>query len=545
MASLARNNAFGCHSPSWNLAFPDGQLTAIEILAYLPHWLKSVDVIDRFVANGGKSRVIAAIINEFRDQPTGAIFQANSAQIMMSFAMRRAGYVDWTVGTSHEWARAVNKEEGDLSVTDFRTPRITHPKHISKTKKPLHEAAQNEAAGPVAFKDLALHVKKHPSGEDALDLSRCVRYALEHADEDWLFPDHFAILTHRLGGPARVTHSHLDRQAFARREILFASPCRTSTLTDAPRPKAMPTPRIARAIEEAVVGFQPGNSANSNRKRKLGADSSKMATSNKRRSSRLVGKNINFREESDVEDVDESYLQSPYSKRYATSAKTRRLGRSPSNDSDFVGGASEPDEDIPESEVASGDDETSLTPKLRRMAAQKARKGMQSAFVGESSHTSTMSKGKANVLLPAAQPAYMSTVVRPEVLNVAKKFAFRRPVWLAPPILSANRLKVDSSSLRLYAAEDCTTESEMWFSALSCYRFYGPRRHPPFRELHRLTDPNESDSSDWAENIRWAKEQCRAFGSDTWTEYDHHLETITEHRRESMWVSEETIKAGM
>jgi hypothetical protein len=31
------------------LSFPSGNLTAAEILAYLPHWLKSVDVVDRFV----------------------------------------------------------------------------------------------------------------------------------------------------------------------------------------------------------------------------------------------------------------------------------------------------------------------------------------------------------------------------------------------------------------------------------------------------------------------------------------------------------------
>jgi hypothetical protein len=86
MASpLAKNNAFGVGCASWNLPFPTGNLTAVEILAYLPHWLKSVDVIDRFVTNGGKSYTIAAIINEFRDLPGDGdgIFRPNSAQIMM------------------------------------------------------------------------------------------------------------------------------------------------------------------------------------------------------------------------------------------------------------------------------------------------------------------------------------------------------------------------------------------------------------------------------------------------------------------------------
>lgn len=139
----------------------------------------------------------------------------------------------------------------------------------------------------------------------------------------------------------------------------------------------------------------------------------------------------------------------------------------------------------------------------------------------------------------------MSTVVGPEVMKAVKHFAQRQPVWLAPPTLSADRLKVDASSIYLYAADGCSTFAEMWESALSSSRFRGPRRHAPFRELHRLSDPHPSDASDWAENIRWAKEQYKAFGSETWTEYDYHLECITDHRREMMWVSEEAIMIGM
>ncbi|KAF2849707.1 hypothetical protein T440DRAFT_124438 [Plenodomus tracheiphilus IPT5] len=556
MAALAKNNAFGLHSPSWNLAFPNGNLTAIEILTYCPHWLKSVDVIDRFMTNGGKSKTIAATINEFRAQPKGAIFQANSAQIMMSYAMRRAGYDQWTVGTHGQWPRAVNRVEGDLSVTDFRPPRLTHPKRIMQSQRKTRELAHNEEATPIAFKDLALHVKKHPAGADALDLSRCVQYALKHPDEEWLFPDDFARLTIHLGGTARVTHAHLDRQAFARREAALTSTNCSPTVTHASRRKNMPTPRITRAIEDAVARSHSGTPTLTPRKRK--ADDEGLgngAGDNQRRSSRLLGRAINFREESDVEAADEDLLESPYSNSYVTPAKERKLARippipaSPSNDSDFVDEDSEPDEEIPEAEVASDEDVASLEPKLRRAAAHKARLGMQSAFVGGSPHASILNRTKFKTALPSkisdSQPAYMSTIVRPEVLEVVKAYAFRRPVWLAPPILSANRLKIDNFSLQLYAAEGCTNEAEMWITALSCYRFRGPRRHAPFRELHRLTEPDPKDTSDWAENIRWAKEQHRAFGSETWTEYDYHLEMITEHRRGTMWVSEETVRAGM
>ena len=111
--------------------------------------------------------------------------------------------------------------------------------------------------------------------------------------------------------------------------------------------------------------------------------------------------------------------------------------------------------------------------------------------------------------------------------------------FLQPPVLSSDRPVVDKHTVWLYSADTCTTMEERWESALSSTRFNGPRRHPPFRELYRLTDPPANDESDWAENIRWAKEQEKVFGSRTWTEYDYHLEQITEERRSTRWVSEE------
>lgn len=128
------------------------------------------------------------------------------------------------------------------------------------------------------------------------------------------------------------------------------------------------------------------------------------------------------------------------------------------------------------------------------------------------------------------------------MMHAARTYALRPPVFIKPPFLSRDRLSIDASNVLLYAAEGCVTNEEMWESALSSTRFRGPRRSPPFRELHRLTEPDPNDASDWAENIRWAKQQHRLFGS-VWTEYDYHLELITEARHETMWVSEEAINA--
>ncbi|KAF1850672.1 uncharacterized protein K460DRAFT_19537 [Cucurbitaria berberidis CBS 394.84] len=559
MASLPKNNAFGAGSPSWNLPFPDGNMTAAEILAYLPHWLKSIDVIDRLVANGGRSAIIAAMINEFRHQPTGEIFQANSVQIMMSYAMRRAGYTDWTVGTHELWKRESDSDEENLSVKDFRPPRLTHPKTVAKRNR--QDLARNYEAEPIEFKDLALHVKKHPADADALDLTRCIQYALTHQHEKWLFPTDFKRLVIHLGGPAQIDHLHHDRQVFARRENLV-TPAKPTPRKFNRTMKAEVTPRRRNKppthIEKALSLSQSGTTGSMTPRKRGSEDLGRILLGSQRRSGRLAGKAINLCEE-DSDATDNDVFDSAYSG-YSTPAKKRKISLtpptpiSPSNDSEFVQDDSEPDDDIAEAEDASEEDALSLSSGPRgRAAARKARQNIQSSFT--SNRTPLILK--VSKLAPSPEkklrtpppqkpvPTYIHTVVSPEVMEAVKQFAHRTPVLLQPPVLSANRLRVDAASIYLYASEGCSNPKEMWESALSCTRFGGPRRHAPFRELHRLTDPDMMDGSDWAENIRWAKEQNLAFGSKTWTEYDYHLEMITQARRETMWVSEELIRMGM
>ncbi|KAH7351380.1 hypothetical protein BKA66DRAFT_430847 [Pyrenochaeta sp. MPI-SDFR-AT-0127] len=512
MAALARNNAFGVDSPSWNLSFPAGNLTAAEILAYLPHWLKSVDVIDRFITNGARSVTVAAMINEFRHQPADGKFAPNSAQIMMSYAMRHAGYENWKVSTHGLWERESEMDEANLDVSQFRPPRLTHPKIVT-TRNP-HDLSRNHEAAPIPLKDLALHVKKHPSGNDALDLARCVQYALSNQDEIWLFPTDFERLVIHLGGPRLVTESHYDRQVFARREK--ANTRTKSTIRN-------------EGLGRVLLGSQ-------------------------RRSRRLEGKRFNLREEeSDITDFFDSVQPKPNKRHKRTHDRVATL--SPSSGSDFVQDVSEPDEDAYKAENVSEEETPSpLLPRSGRAAAQKARLSIQSSFVGNQSpsvlkmqNLPPCSKNIMTMLRPEpkAFPDFTTKVIDPEIMQAATLFPTRQPVFLRPPVLSANRLRVDAASIHLYAADGCSNMQEMWDSALSSVRFGGPRRHPPFRELHRLTDPSSFDASDWAENIRWAKEQHVAFGSDTWTEYDYHLDLIAQARRETTWVSEEAIRAGI
>lgn len=178
----------------------------------------------------------------------------------------------------------------------------------------------------------------------------------------------------------------------------------------------------------------------------------------------------------------------------------------------------------------------------KRLASHNARQSIQ-----DQSSAALMEQFR--FLAATAKPAHKTFKDHnndPAIMEAARAYAARTPIFFMPPVLSANRLVIDAHTVYIYAQEGCRNEDELWASALSTYRFEGgPRLHAPFRELYRLTEPMAWDTSDWAENIRWAKEQYNVFGVDTWTEYIDHLDRIMWRRYETMWVSEQTILAGM
>lgn len=224
---------------------------------------------------------------------------------------------------------------------------------------------------------------------------------------------------------------------------------------------------------------------------------------------------------------------------------------SPSDDNDFEQEEADyDDEEEPEAEDESDDQPISPEPAIRgRAAAQKARQAIRSMSTETERNIEALTRQMSVVPqtghMPPPPIPRPAVEVSQEMMALARGFSERQSIFIKPPVLSTNRLRVDASTVFLYAAEGCTSMKELWNSALSSTRFNGPRRSPPFRELHRLTDPPSTDVSDWAENIRWAKEQHALFGSDSWTEYDYHLDMITEHRRLSFWVSEEAITGGL
>ncbi|KAF1964338.1 hypothetical protein BU23DRAFT_64000 [Bimuria novae-zelandiae CBS 107.79] len=574
----AVNDAFGKSSPHWNLPFPAGRLTVAEILAYCPHWLKSVDVINRFVTNGAKSKIIAGMLNRFRIPPVVDI-QTNSVCVMMQCAMRAAGYLGWTMGNHSDFSdfsdtSAEDWEAANLDVSCFRTPRVTHPKKGSKK-------IENVAAEPIEFRDLARDVKIHPSGSDALDLTRCVIYAIEHPEESWRFPDDFERLVNKLGGPQRLTHYHLDTQAFKRAVVEIFPPAERKKLSVTPVAKrvhfADTTTMVTTRKSDMRLATPKAVPMTTSKKRNCeeadAVDTRTPKPGDRRRSGRIATQGVKDLREPDTDAGTPD--ATPYYKNYNTYGppqKKHKSHRASSDESEFIGSYTTDSETLPDAYDQVSDD--ILTPELEskrpvRVSAQKGRRLTQQAIFRETPKTSRSAKGatgfKPSLMLSAhatpanatpvhATPAHIAApnnhvplnLIDPVLLSLSHTWEERRrPILVTPLVLNPSRLVIDSHTIRLYAEENCPNVEDMWNSALSSTRFNGPRKHAPFRELYRLTDPMPWDSSDWAENIRWAKEQYRAFGVDSWTEYDDHLEQITQWRRQNMWVSEEAAKGGI
>ncbi|ORY16805.1 hypothetical protein BCR34DRAFT_597501 [Clohesyomyces aquaticus] len=157
--------SFGSNAPSKNVPFPTTQanITAIEILALLSQSLKSPDLVFRLFSNGATRPIINKIINDVRELERP--WPQNSSGIMVADMMRYSGYE--VAGTPGRLA------ETKIDVGGFLTPCETG------------QLGQKVPREPVKFAHLAVDVKKMPEGEDALDLTLMVKYAVEHEEEEW------------------------------------------------------------------------------------------------------------------------------------------------------------------------------------------------------------------------------------------------------------------------------------------------------------------------------------------------------------------------
>lgn len=205
---------FGPDAAPKELPFPaDANITAYELLTFLPNCLMSADTVYRLISNGGTRQTIWTMVNVARDMPQG--FDPNRCGTVMYRAMTEAGFEKWTIKTHDQWhhSRLLDGwDETVLNVRGYRTPSAIRLKPVEQ--------------GDILFRSLAAGVRRMPQGDDALDLTRMVEYSVNNPSEAWLYPRDYEVLCNHIGGALQPTKEHIDRAAFKRWEGQTAPPHR-------------------------------------------------------------------------------------------------------------------------------------------------------------------------------------------------------------------------------------------------------------------------------------------------------------------------------
>jgi len=126
-------------APSHNLPFPKGNVTAVELLTYLPSSIKSWDVIERFISNGANTPILAYIINTMRVMPYGPITHNSLLRTMQNAVRLRTEerYDGWTV-LKHQPLPDWDEQREGLNMGTFRTQAHTYPrKHEKWNEQPI------------------------------------------------------------------------------------------------------------------------------------------------------------------------------------------------------------------------------------------------------------------------------------------------------------------------------------------------------------------------------------------------------------------------
>lgn len=240
-------------APSPEHDFPDANFTLAEIAAFVPHSIKSWDVADRSIWHGAGQEDLQKMMNKYRSMPWGKV-DNNSVYMMIRGQMRRRSKAEhdydhwktWVVGDQKDVQKPRDYDPDSVSVTNFRRP-------IN------YQTFSKEAADPVPFQDLARGVSVWPDGNDALDLTRCVAWCVDHPEEKYYYPTDYSKVLKRVGGPIAPGKDHTDAAVLSR--------LRAGTGRTHPRTRTMPS-RIPNKIA-------PGTSDTTTQapKRKRGDDS--------------------------------------------------------------------------------------------------------------------------------------------------------------------------------------------------------------------------------------------------------------------------------
>lgn len=196
-------------APSPTHDFLDSNFTLVEIAAFLKHFTKSWDVADRIIWNGATSEDLPLPFNKHRGLDPQ--IHPNSVYMMFREQMRKRtdpeyGYEEWETWTVNPQAK-VNKSAGfdahSINITSFRRP-------VGFKDKP------DEPAARTPFKDLANGVAVWPEDDDALDLTRCVRWCVDHPEEEFHYLTDYQAVFERAGGPLNPDACHSDGSALTR-----------------------------------------------------------------------------------------------------------------------------------------------------------------------------------------------------------------------------------------------------------------------------------------------------------------------------------------
>jgi hypothetical protein len=236
-AHKSTSGLFSKEAPSRDLRFPNyGDLTAVEICTFTPNWLRSSDLLRRLFQNGLNTEVLARIINHHRVSPNAHSVMNNSLLAVFKTTMTEVGLEGWTVTKMNNGDFLEDNEIWDADNLS-----------LAAIKVQCERFPNVSGNGPVVvdnvdFKSLAVGVKAYPdeASGDAHELTACVRYAVEHPDDDLQFPRDFQQLAYHLGQKL-LRAARFDREVHSRWKRATKSAMPSADPSKATTPAKSPT----------------------------------------------------------------------------------------------------------------------------------------------------------------------------------------------------------------------------------------------------------------------------------------------------------------